>query len=208
MSSNVGVTTGLLLGSAALGVLVIGVRALSQPVLAKLSDELGPVDWDFTQSWATSLTTVGALLGVVLSGTDIPSTGNSVNKTDFVTLNLVFGVLAVAGPFVWSTLRRGSAAGGRARFTGSVRGFLLASGVVLCATTGELGTLITFGVTQENGSARVILAVLFGMLLALSIVYAWRTVAEVVVAQAVEEEAGGGEAPRALTLAPIRRVYF
>jgi hypothetical protein len=180
MSSNVGVTTALLLGSAALSALVVGARAFSNPVLTRLSGDLGPFDWDFSQSWATSLTIVGAILGMVLSGTDIPLTGNSVNRTDFVTLNLVFGVLAVAGPFTWSTLRRGSRANGTGRSIGTVRGFLLASALVLCATLGELGTLVTFAVTQQNGPARVILAVVFASLMALSLLYAWRTMLDIV----------------------------
>jgi hypothetical protein len=235
MSSNVGVTTGLLLGSAALSTLVIGARALSNPVLGRLSEDLGPLDWDFSQSWATSLTTVGAVLGIVLSGTAIPPSGNSVNRTDFVTLNLVFGVLAVAGPFAWSTLRRGSAVNGSVRSTGSVRGFLLAGGLVLCSTLGELGTLITFALTQENGPARVILVVVFALLIVLTLLYAWRTVLDVVVAQAdagavpatvvrlgprayvvgpLPEEATAGEEPAEagevpVLIAPLpRRVYF
>jgi hypothetical protein len=199
-----------------------------------LSEDLGPLDWDFSQSWATSLTTVGAVLGIVLSGTAIPSTGNSVNKNDFVTLNLVFGVLAVAGPFAWTTLRRGSPVAGTGRAPGSVRGFLLASALVLCATLGELGTLLTFAVTQQNGPARVILAVVFGALMVLSVLYAWRTVVDVVVAQAEagplsvtalplgarayvvtsgrdvgagEEVEDGGQPPVLVTEAP-KRVYF
>jgi len=207
MSSNVGVTTGLLLGSAALSTVVIGARALSNPVLARLSEDLGPLDWDFSQSWATTFTTVGAVLGIVLSGTAIPSTGNSVNRTDFVALNLVFGVLAVAGPFAWSTLQRGSRAAGTDRAPGSVRGFLLASALVLCAALGELGTLITFAVTQENGPARVILAVVFGLLMVLSLLYAWRTVVDVVVAQTEAGPVSVTELPsgtRALFVTPSR----
>ena len=194
MSSNVGVTTGLLLGSAALSILVVGIRAFSNPVLARLSGDLGPFDWDFSQSWATSLTIVGAVLGMVLSGTDVPPTGNSVNRTDFVTLNLVFGVLAVAGPFTWSTLRRGTRVDGTNRSIGTVRGFLLACALVLCATLGELGTLLTFAVTQENGPARVILAVVFALLMVLSLLYGWRTILDVVAGQP-ESELLPGTAP-------------
>ena len=87
---------------------------------------MGGPSWDFSQSWATTLATVGGVLNTVLvagalTQTKVPS-----------GLGAFFGILALLGPFAFSALllhrlrRQSAGAAGLPQYEGCVAGFLLA----------------------------------------------------------------------------------
>jgi hypothetical protein len=61
--------------------------------------------WTFS-SWATTLTTVGTVLTVVLASTSLPPFPQQIIKPTLINLNILFGALAVLGPFLSQALRR------------------------------------------------------------------------------------------------------
>jgi hypothetical protein len=64
--------------------------------------------WGF-DSWATTATAVGAILGTVLGGATLPETPHEIDKQTLVALNLLFGGLVVLSPFVFQAVRKPSA---------------------------------------------------------------------------------------------------
>ena len=94
-------------------------------------------------SWATTVTAAGAVLGTVLGALTFPDTPEQVSKDTLVSLNVFFGLLLVTGPFLLKALRRPSASptdqeGG---LWGTNLTVLLASCMILAAVVGEIATL-------------------------------------------------------------------
>src|SRR5262245_35838666 len=99
---------------------------------------LGPVSWSFTDSWATTLTTVGAVLGTILaSSRALPETTTLLTRAGFAGLSLFFGFLVLLSPLLYRAF---------AHFTNApqYQGFVGVF-VVACATTawGVMGQLAT-----------------------------------------------------------------
>jgi preprotein translocase subunit SecG len=70
-----------------------------------LGDHMGGEKWDFSSSWASTLTAVGAILGTTLTAQVLP-TQPQIPKSVFVSLNLLFGVIIVVAALVYSATRR------------------------------------------------------------------------------------------------------
>lgn len=127
----------------------------------RLGDRMGHTTWDFSKSWATNITVIGALLGTALN----------LEKTALIhsIFNLFFLLLAALAPFVYyviggqkevisvsSSEYRPDASPGHEsdvhlqrpspsyQFHGYVAGFLIASTLTLWAVIGELITLYSF----------------------------------------------------------------
>lgn len=157
---------------------VIGIGALAvivlYPVLAVIKLGLGKEGplrkpapgpkWSF-ESWGTTLTAVGAVLGTVLGSATLPDVPRQIDKDALIALNLLFGVLVVVGPFVFQAARKpgASPADQEAGLWGN--NFTL---VVACAITGAavLGEIATLGVGAWEvvgggaaGAAAVVVAV-------------------------------------------------
>src|SRR5690349_613703 len=66
---------------------------------AELDWRLGDAKWDFTSSWASTMTAVGAVLGLTLSAGSI--LGGGAAKSEFGGLNLLFGFLVVLAPLFY-----------------------------------------------------------------------------------------------------------
>jgi hypothetical protein len=62
--------------------------------------------WDFGTSWATNLTALGATLGTVLAAATLPAIPSQIDKETLVRLNLGFGLLVVAAPFLYHAIRK------------------------------------------------------------------------------------------------------
>ncbi len=122
------------------------------------SERIGPVDWDFSKSFASNLTVFSAVLGTILSAGVLPKDLSSDRTTTYAALNLLFGIGVIAGPFLYTACqrqvlvnRRGSAK--EPQYQGYVWSFLIASGVTVWATAGEFATMgILFGDIRSGGS--------------------------------------------------------
>src|SRR5581483_5122082 len=117
--------------------------------------------WSFADSWSTNLTTVGAALGTVLGAATFPDTPHQIDKESLVRLNVLFGLLVVAAPFLFHVLRspRRKAADDDSGLYGWNATLLLASSLTLAAVLGELLTLALLSWELLDGGADAELAV-------------------------------------------------
>jgi hypothetical protein len=142
-----------------------------------LRRRMGPADWDFRTSWAANLTVFSAAIGTIFAANLLPTGIRSSVTTTFVALNVLFGLAAVVGPFVYIVLQRRVAATRiKARtatettqYQGTLGGFLLATTVVLWAVFGEFATAAQLlRVTHGKHAIPPDLVAMFGVLLAVA----------------------------------------
>jgi hypothetical protein len=98
--------------------------------------------WDFDTSWATTLTTVGALLATVLTAITYPDAPHHIDKDTVVALSALFGAMVVVAPFLFQAWRHKDApvAGPGSTLWGSNRILLLCCGLTFAAVLGQLAT--------------------------------------------------------------------
>ena len=142
--------------------------------------ELGSVKWDFSGSWATNLTTVGAILGTVTAAGVLPAEGQLFGAEDMAGLSVFFGVLAVLSGLVYTVASRMVVADGEPARQGYVRPFLVAAGITVAAVVGELTTLAVLLVDAAMQGSAVTIAVALLVLLAVAaflvLRHAWVTI--------------------------------
>lgn len=173
-------------------ILVVGayvkLRRLPGMTHVSLLDGMGGPNWDFSQSWATTLATVGGVLNTVLvagvlTQAKVPS-----------GLGAFFGILALLGPFAFSALllhrlrKQDATAASLPRYEGCVAGFLVACLFTIWGVTGQIGTTITLCSDLANQSALSwVTSIALIICLALAVVgvafYAWRTIPATVATQ-------------------------
>ena len=172
----------LVWGSLALSFILVAGRWLTLYSTHDLKDPLGMVEWSFTDSWASTLTAVGALLGTVLAISGIiPEDAEPLASNALTGLNLFFGALVVIAPLVFSAVQRvvspPHANDEGPRYKGFVWGFLMACFFTLWGVLGELGTLFVLLREVEAGFLPESVTSLFGGVLAVAIVavsvYSW-----------------------------------
>jgi hypothetical protein len=65
-------------------------------IRAALKTAIGDASWDFSKSWASNITVVGAILGTVLSAKILPTPTAVVDSPNgYTALSLLFGALVV-----------------------------------------------------------------------------------------------------------------
>jgi hypothetical protein len=154
------------LGAAALlacGVMLLvwlGVRLEDDWSNLKLADTIpaGPT-WKFTDSWATNLTSLGAILATVLGASGFLSEilpGRSVGA--FVGLNVLYGFLVAAATLVYQAMYR--------KGMPTYRGLLVAGGMVMAAVIGEVATALIL-VARGEAALCIALAILVAVLFVL-----------------------------------------
>jgi hypothetical protein len=67
---------------------------------------LGALDLDFTKSFASTLTAVGALLGTIVAAGVLPDDTQHLTSDAYVALNLVFGVAIVVAALIYASVQR------------------------------------------------------------------------------------------------------
>jgi hypothetical protein len=128
-----------LMAAAAVFIVVV---LLKLAILRELGSVVGNVGWDFDKSWATSVTTIGAVLGTVASAGLLPEEPELLSKESAAGLTLLFGVIAVLAPFLYiATARLSKDADGAMQVDGYFLFFLISSFVTTVAVFGELATL-------------------------------------------------------------------
>lgn len=120
----------------------------------KLSNPAPGPKWEF-DSWATTLTGIGALFGVVLAEAAFPEVARQVDEAELVRLNVLFGVLVVLGPFLFHALRRGGISQADDDFgrTGTNLTLLISCSVTLWAVLGQLGAFGLLGWELVGGGS-------------------------------------------------------
>lgn len=116
--------------------------------------------WSF-DSWATTLTAVGAIFGTILTKATLPPVLPDIDKNTLIQLNLVFGVALVIGPFIFQALRtpvRGHVDDG---LWGWSPCLLISYGITLVAVVGELGamTLLSWELVGGGTGGKVLVGV-------------------------------------------------
>jgi hypothetical protein len=115
---------------------------------AKLLGFMGTGSWKVTESWASTLTASGAVLGLILAAQVLPEQPQTFSRNTYVMLNLMFGVVIVAATLFYNAIRlpRRVATVEKGQTTtttenqGLVLIFLIASAMVLWALFGQLVT--------------------------------------------------------------------
>src|SRR5438309_5536656 len=146
---------GSLVGGA---ILVLAAAAVGRTLsLSALREQIGPANYDFSKSWASSITVVGALLGTILGAKGVvPGKTHYLPAPDYAALNLLFGVLVVLAPFLYRATSRPSSVTSPqgtpdTQYQGFVFGFLLATWLTVWAVVGEVVTIFfLFGELQES----------------------------------------------------------
>jgi hypothetical protein len=138
----------LLGGSLLLALFLVGQQW--QTTRRPMDTKLGPLGWSFTDSWASNLTGLLALFAT-LSATELVPQANTdawLPGTTYAALGALFGGLVLAAPLVYLALanpEKGSTDTTRqteppdVHYQGCVKGFLLATTLVLWALFGQLG---------------------------------------------------------------------
>ena len=117
---------------------------------AGLGDRLGgTAELDFTKSFASTITGVGALLGTIIAATEVlPEETVELSKAGFIGLNLTFAIaVAIAAAISTSVLHAKATKAEKAtdppvwKTEGYVFPYLIAAFITLWAVFGELGTI-------------------------------------------------------------------
>jgi hypothetical protein len=146
-----------------------------------LTQPIGPVNWRFGESWASTLTTFSAFVGTVLASQVLPVEGLYLSSNGFAVLSLLFFFASLLAPFVYTaTASRASPvpeppdSSTTPGYQGKVLTYLLATAITLWAALGEV-TLIAFmaaELTRRGAVFYVFAAVLVGVG-ALMLRYSW-----------------------------------
>jgi len=113
---------------------------------AGLLDSVGTAELEFSKSFATTLTAVGALLGTIIAAGVLPEDTVNLSKAGFTGLNLTFGIAVVVAGVVYSAIQRAfveqATDGTKAwKLKGYVIPFLIAALITVWAVFGELWTM-------------------------------------------------------------------
>lgn len=212
----------ILIGSLIGAALLVGSCGWSRGVLSAiggpqkqgLAQPVGPVNFNFSKSFASTITLLGALLTTILANKDlVPGTDPKLDAGSYAALSVFFGLLVVIAPVVYAALSKTVHAKvtlteGRAVYTavsatdqarnpdaqgdfqsqGYAGGFLLAALLTVWAAFGQLLTLLFFLTDtqqlQESVAFQVVLFVILIPTVLAVIVYVWRIVPAVLAFQA------------------------
>ena len=94
----------LLVGIRGTVVILQGVSSSKSKQSVRLTDAVGPCNWDFSKSFASSITVLGALLTTVLAAKVPLASPSHVSAGDYAALSLFFGVLVVVAPLSFRAL--------------------------------------------------------------------------------------------------------
>jgi hypothetical protein len=144
---------------------ILGVVPLAKQGLLK-KRAAGP-KWSF-DSWATTLTGVGALLGTVLGDATLPDVPRQIDKDSLVQLNLLFAAVLVIAPFVFQAIRppKLSAADQESGLTGFSVVLIFSCSLTFGAVLGELATLALLSWEVIGGGVWAWIAVITVVVLA------------------------------------------
>jgi hypothetical protein len=175
----------IIFGSLLIAAVFVAVRAAT--LRSFLGHHLGQPSWEFSKSWASTFTVVGALLGTILSSLVLPDTPERFSKETLAGMNLIFGVAILLAPIIFSATEGlqdvtdpAKPGVSEKQPQGTVRGYLIASAVTLGAVIGQLITIF-FLLSEIEAKGDLpqaslwLLLVMLAITLVLTLRYAWRT---------------------------------
>jgi hypothetical protein len=160
-----------LLAMSALALSVVGLAAGNKK-LAQLKNRAPGPKWSF-DSWATTFTAVGGILGTILASITFPEHPDQIDKDSLVGLSLLFAGLVVVAPFVFQGLRNpnASATDQEAGLWGYNWALLLACSITCGAVLGEIACLALLSQELISDDPWEIVALVALALLALLALY-------------------------------------
>lgn len=169
-----------------------GPNAASRP---QPGQRVGPGNWSFNDSWASTLTAFGAVIGGILASNVLPAQGRYVSVQNIVLLNIVFGFLVVLAPFVYTATGVKVIVPGfppgtppTVGYEGTVITFLIASAMTLWAALGEVGTMaLAAAELSHGGTVFYVVAIVLLIVSALMLTYVWRSIRWVLDVQATHQ---------------------
>jgi hypothetical protein len=112
----------------------------------KMRDKMGMPSWEVSKSWASNLSTLGGLLGVLIGAAILPDYPTILRKQTYSALNVLFFSFSVIAPFVYVAFRtqtgRTVPPDGLPEYNGYVGMYILAGGLAVAAAVAQLLTLV------------------------------------------------------------------
>jgi len=187
MSRTIEYVGSFLCADTALVLVIVVARYLSLREHVCVADPLGAVGWSFSESWASTITGVGAVLGLVVSSQMLDP--EKPETAALASLDLLFGTLVLVAPLLFMTFSKPKLdtpnQADAPLYRGFVFGFLAASSITLWAVTGQLVALamLVRELQSDVLLQRIWIAVTISALV-LVWVYAWRTMRAVMLYKA------------------------
>jgi hypothetical protein len=158
-----------------------------------LLKRMGSPGWDFTSSWASNFTVVGAVLGTILGAGVLPDQTHLFPKGSYSALNLLFGVVTVLAPIAYLASQARDPAANELR--GYVWSFLVTTVITLWAVLGELATIafLLYEIRSAGSLPTSVTYFFAGVMLAaaiLMLIYVWRGIPDTIRSQAKVRSAG------------------
>src|SRR5713226_1252906 len=161
----------IVLVSLALGIIVIVVSGARMSMKGiPLTSPVGPPNWDFSKSWASNITMLGAILAAFFSA-KIVVTPKFVSDPGYPMLSVLFALLAAIAPLVFRAISREKPVVANEgtwdiQYQGTAGGFLLAMFLTLWAALGQLLTLSSLAAeVLSAGKVVWLLPIIFLLLL-------------------------------------------
>lgn len=166
--------------SAVIAIVLVALRYVTLLRAFPPNKRMGSAEWDFSSSWATTLTTVGAILGTILSAEVLAGD----KSLTFVSLNLLFGVIVVVAGLVYSAFRTLELVDSETdedekQIQGYVGFFVIACVLTLWAVVGELLTILALlhAIDDANALSSLVLtlfAAFIWLALVCALIYTWQ----------------------------------
>lgn len=160
-----------------------------------LDQRIGPANWSFSDSWASTLTTFGSILGMILLSSVLPDQGRYASARSVALVDLLFGFLVALAPFVYNatsvqvTTGAGPDAPPEVSYEGTTATFLVASAVTLWGALGQVATMALIAAElAPRGATFYIFGAVLAVVLVLMTWYAWRSIRWVLEIQSAHEE--------------------
>ena len=137
----------LVFGTLIAAFIFVGVRAgyLGKLRPSELKKRMGPADWKFPESWASTITLVGGILGTILAQSDVvPVPTHYLSNAAYGTLNVLFVMITLLAPLLYTAMQKvegTSESGKEPEFQGLVGWFLVASALTSWGVLGQLFTV-------------------------------------------------------------------
>lgn len=172
---------------------------------SRLRYELGHPTWNFGESWASTLTAVGAVLATVSAAGMLAEKPERLSAVEIGALAVAGALMSVLAAFLYAAFARTRVTAEKIEQVGTVAAFLAASTLTIAAVVVELLTLLLlFGDAsgQGRGGSLVIgFAIVIAAAVVLVGVHAWRTT-RVVIADVAKAPPQGPSAAREGSASP------
>jgi hypothetical protein len=159
---------------------------------------MGQPSWNFSDSWGSNITVGAGLLSTLLQFGALPEYTHFMNKTAYLSLNLLFAGLIALAPLVFNLLRTpvltADPSGNPITvYRGYAFLFVIASGLTVWGALGQLLT-VSF-LIRELSQVRVITRgsmlsfnVVLGIVILMFFIYGCRTIVQIAVAQSQQKK--------------------